>query len=59
MTIIASILKVFTYQELSIAILGQILAAIAQPFILNSPGKLSTTWFRPDVVETTNKFRGF
>lgn len=51
MTILGSILKVFTNESLYIAFVGQILAGIAQPFILNSPGKLSTTWFRPDVVE--------
>jgi hypothetical protein len=30
--------------------LGQTLAAIAQPFILNSPGKFASTWFREERV---------
>jgi hypothetical protein len=37
--------------------IGQTLAAIAQPVILNSPGKISSTWFRDERVEILNNFK--
>lgn len=32
------------------AYIGQTLAGIAQPIIINSPGKIASTWFREDRV---------
>jgi hypothetical protein len=53
LTISAAVFKVFTNSGIEYAYIGQVLAAIAQPFILNSPGKFASTWFRGDVVRFT------
>jgi len=39
------IIKVFINKGFWICILGQVFAAIGQPFILNAPAKLATVWF--------------
>jgi hypothetical protein len=33
-------------------LVGNTLAAIGQPFLLNSPAKLAATWFRPEMVKS-------
>jgi hypothetical protein len=35
---------------LSYLYMGQTLAAIGQPFFLNAPAKIASTWFREDKV---------
>jgi hypothetical protein len=49
-TTIGAFLKIFVNSNLLICYLGQTLSAIAQPIILNSPGKIASTWFREDKV---------
>lgn len=49
-TILAAGLKAISFKGMYLAYIGQTLAAIAQPFILNCPGKISATWFREDRV---------
>jgi len=35
---------------MAFAYIGQTIAAIVQPLILNSPGELAATWFREERV---------
>lgn len=49
-TMIGAGLKALLYKGLVFTYLGQTLAAIAQPFILNSPGKIAAVWFRDEKV---------
>lgn len=44
--IIGSILKIFINYNLYLSLFGQILAAIAQPFIISSCAKIANIWFR-------------
>ena len=48
---IGSILKAFVNHSLYFPYAGQILLAISQPLILNSPGKVAAQWFRPERVK--------
>jgi len=43
--IIGSILKIFINTHIAFAYVGQILTALFQPAILNSPAKIAATWF--------------
>jgi hypothetical protein len=36
---------------MAFAYIGQTIAAIVQPLILNSPGELAATWFREERVK--------
>jgi hypothetical protein len=47
---IGGFLKIFINESIYYAYAGQVLAAIAQPFILNSPGKIASTWFKDERV---------
>ena len=47
---IGSILKSLVNYSLVYVYIGQILLAISQPLIANSPGKVATNWFRPERV---------
>jgi len=47
---VGSICKAFFNVSIVLAIIGQILAAIGQPFILGSPGKIASNWFPQDRV---------
>ncbi|EGR34572.1 major facilitator superfamily protein, putative [Ichthyophthirius multifiliis] len=46
-TIIGSWIRVLVNKSFWYVILGQILGAIGQPFILNAPAKIATEWFIP------------
>ena len=48
-TILASGLKVLINHSIIWCYLGQFMAAIFQPALLNSPGKISANWFRDDI----------
>ena len=50
LTILGAVLKIFINESIYYAYAGQLLSAIAQPFILNSPGKIASTWFRDERV---------
>lgn len=50
LNIIGAIIKLFLNQSFYLSLFGQVLCAIAQPFIISSTGKLSSIWFRADVV---------
>ena len=43
--IIGALLKIFINTSIAFAYIGQIITALFQPAILNSPAKLSATWF--------------
>ena len=45
LTAIGMIVKVWINTDFWICVLGQVLAAIGQPFILNTPAKLAGIWF--------------
>jgi hypothetical protein len=45
-----SIFKSQINQNISFAYIGQFITAIAQPLIMNTPGKIASTWFREDKV---------
>jgi len=47
---VGAFLKAFFNDSITVAMIGQILAAIGQPFILGSPGKIASNWFRKDRV---------
>jgi hypothetical protein len=50
LTIIGAGLKSMMNINILFAYAGQTIAAIAQPVILNSPGKIASTWFREERV---------
>ena len=43
--IIGALLKIFINTSIAFAYIGQIITAVFQPAILNSPAKLAATWF--------------
>ena len=43
--ILGSILKIFINTSIAFAYIGQIISALFQPAILNSPAKIAATWF--------------
>ena len=43
-------IKCLVNQNIIFLYLGQLFAAIGQPFFLNSPAKIASTWFREDKV---------
>ena len=45
LTILAMWIKIFINSGFYIVLIGQTLAAIAQPFILNAPAKVSAAWY--------------
>lgn len=51
MTILAAGMKSLLNTSIFYAYGGQILAGLAQPIILNSPGKIASTWFRDERVK--------
>ena len=51
-TILASLSKIFINKSMFFCYLGQFLAAIFQPALLNSPGKIAANWFRDDIRTT-------
>jgi hypothetical protein len=57
MTVIAAGIKSLLNKSLFFAYGGQIFAALAQPIILNSPGKIASTWFRDERVNYNLFFR--
>ena len=48
-TILASGLKLLINQSIIWCYLGQFMASLFQPALLNSPGKISANWFRDDI----------
>ena len=48
--IIGACLKLLINYSLGMSLLGQFMLAIAQPFIIASPGKIASSWFRVEVV---------
>ena len=48
-TMSASILKLFVNNHITFCYLGQFMAGIFQPALINSPGKISANWFRDDI----------
>lgn len=50
LNILGAIIKLFLNQSFYLALSGQLLCAIAQPFIISATGKLSSIWFRADIV---------
>ena len=48
-TILASGLKLLINQSIFWCYLGQFMASLFQPALLNSPGKISANWFRDDI----------
>ena len=48
-TILASGLKLLINQNIIWCYVGQFMAAVFQPALLNSPGKISANWFRDDI----------
>jgi hypothetical protein len=44
-------MKIFLNKSLYFLYFGQLVSAIAQPFILNSSAKIASTWFREDKVK--------
>ena len=50
LTILGGFMKSFINSHLIYAYIGQILCAIAQPFLINSTSKLVNLWFRPERV---------
>ena len=51
-TILASFSKIFINKGMFFCYLGQFLAGIFQPALLNSPGKIAANWFRDDIRTT-------
>ena len=51
-TILASFFKIFINKSMYFCYLGQFLASIFQPALLNSPGKIAANWFRDDIRTT-------
>ena len=51
-TILASLSKIFINKSMLFCYLGQFLAGIFQPALLNSPGKIAANWFRDDIRTT-------
>ncbi len=45
LTTLGMITKVFINQNFWICVVGQVFAAIGQPFLLNAPTKLAAVWF--------------
>lgn len=45
LTTLGMVVKVLINKSFGICVLGQIIAAAGQPFILNSPAKLAAVWF--------------
>jgi hypothetical protein len=43
--------KIFLNSSLAFAYIGQTLAALGQPLILNATGKVASSWFREDRVK--------
>jgi MFS family permease len=50
LTAIGSGIRCLIPYSFSFLILGQVICAIAQPFILNAPTKIATRWFMPKNV---------
>jgi fucose permease len=50
LTGIGGFTKIFINDSMYWAYIGQTLSGIAQPFILNSPGKIASTWFDENKV---------
>ena len=50
LTGIGSTIKIFINDWFNFALIGNIVAGIGQPFILNSTAKLAATWFKPEDV---------
>ncbi|EWS72426.1 MFS transporter (macronuclear) [Tetrahymena thermophila SB210] len=46
-TILGSWIRLFINNNFGWAILGQVFAGIAQPFILNAPTQIAAVWFKP------------
>ena len=51
-TILASFFKLFINKHMFFCYLGQFMASIFQPALLNSPGKIAANWFRDDIRTT-------
>ena len=51
LNIIGACFKISINSNFGLAMAGQWIAAIAQPFILSASGKISSIWFRPDMVK--------
>ena len=51
-TILGSFFKLFINKGTFFCYLGQFMAAIFQPALLNSPGKIAANWFRDDIRTT-------
>ena len=47
--IVASALKLLINKSMFFCFLGQIIASVFQPALLNSPGKIAANWFRDDI----------
>ena len=51
-TILASFFKLLINKHMFFCYLGQFMASIFQPALLNSPGKIAANWFRDDIRTT-------
>ena len=51
-TILASFFKLFINKMMFFCYIGQFMAAIFQPALINSPGKIAANWFRDDIRTT-------
>ena len=48
-TILASALKLLINKSMLFCFLGQVMASVFQPALINSPGKIAANWFRDDI----------
>ena len=48
-TVLASAFKLFINKNMFLCFLGQIMASVFQPALINSPGKIAANWFRDDI----------
>lgn len=51
-TVLASFFKLFINKGMFFCYLGQFMAGIFQPALINSPGKIAANWFRDDIRTT-------
>mmetsp|Transcript_25736 Transcript_25736/g.45199 ORF Transcript_25736/g.45199 Transcript_25736/m.45199 type:complete len:426 (-) Transcript_25736:950-2227(-) len=49
LTFFGALCRIGAFDSFYWVLIGQTLAAIGQPFLLNAPAKLATYWFRPDM----------
>lgn len=50
LTFVGSVVRIGAFWSFNWVLIGQTLAAIGQPFLINGPAKLAAFWFRPDMV---------